>query len=227
VPRTRVKICGICRPQDAVAAARAGADAVGIVLDPRAGRYVSPQDAGEILASVPPFVTPVALFVDSSADDIKHILSILPFAAVQLHGSESPQLVADLKPLRIFKALHLNPADTTILKTWRDAVRDLQLTNLIGLLLESARPAGPPGGTGIASDFTALREMQSAGHFADLPPIILAGGLTPENVADAVRLLHPFSVDVSSGVESAHRQKSPAKMEAFIRAVRQADGQIH
>lgn len=223
VPRTRVKIDGICRPQDAAEAARAGADAVGIVLDPSAGRYVPPDHARKILAAVPPFVTTIGIFVNASAEEIKRILALLPFAAVQLHGKESPQLVADLKPIRVLKALHLTPGDPAILQTWRDAIRDLQLTNLIGLLLETARPSGAPGGTGIPSDFDALQEMQSAGHFADLPPIIAAGGLTPDNVADAIRLLHPFAVDVSSGVESAHRQKSAEKIAAFIRAVRDAD----
>jgi phosphoribosylanthranilate isomerase len=224
VPRTRIKIDGICRPEDALAAATAGADAVGVVLDPTAHRFVPATDAAKIIAVVPPFVTTMAIFVNASADEIKRVHATVPFALVQLHGNESPQLVADLKPIRILKALHLTPGDATPLQTWRAAIRDLQLTNLIGLLLESARPTGHVGGTGIASNFSALRDFQAAGHFADLPPIIPAGGLTPENVADVVRLLRPYGVDVSSGVESARRQKSPEKIAAFIRAVRTADG---
>ena len=102
---------------------------------------------------------------------------------------------------------------------------DLQLTNLIGILLEA--PGGGPerGGRGIANDFAGLRAMQTAGEFAGLPPMIAAGGLTPANVGEVVRLLHPFAVDVSSGVESARREKSADKMEAFLRAVRAGDGQ--
>jgi phosphoribosylanthranilate isomerase len=224
VPRTRVKICGVCRPEDAIAAARAGADAIGINFDPNAGRYVNRDDAAIILDAIPPFVTPIGIFVNATAEEIKRQLSKLPLAAVQLHGNETPQLVAQLKPIRVIKVLHLARGDAGALQTWRQAIRDLELTNLIGLLLETARPSGAPGGTGIIGDFGAMREMQSAGHFADLPPIILAGGLTPDNVADVVRLLHPFAVDVSSGVESAHRQKSPERIDAFIRAVRMADG---
>jgi phosphoribosylanthranilate isomerase len=227
VARTRIKICGICRPEDAAAAAHAGADAIGVVLDPSARRYVSPEDARKILAVVPPFVTPVGLFVNASADEIRRVLGIVPFAAVQLHGEESPQLVADLKPIRVIKALHLTPGDAAPFRIWRDAIRDLQLTNLIGLLLETAHPAGPPGGTGIAGDFADMRKMQTAGHFADLPPIIVAGGLTPGNVALAILRLHPVAVDVSSGVEIAHREKAANRIESFIRAVRLADDSAH
>jgi len=220
-----VKICGVCRPQDAAAAASAGADAIGMVFDPNGVRRVSVEDAGRILAALGPFVTPVGLFVDASAGEIRRVLGAVPLGAVQLHGEESPQLVAELKPMRVIKALHLAAGDTATLGTWRSAVADLQLTNLIGILLET--PSGGPerGGTGIANNFAGLRAMQTAGHFAGLPPIIAAGGLTPANVGDVVRLLHPFAVDVSSGVESARREKSADKIEAFVRAVRAADGQ--
>lgn len=221
--RTRVKICGVCRPEDAAAAARAGADAIGINLHPQASRYAPPEDAAKILAAIPPLIAPVAVFVNESAEEIRHLIADLPVAAVQLHGNESPQLVAQLKPIRVIKALHVSPKDSSILQIWRQAIRDLQLTNLIGVLVETARPTGPTGGTGIAGDFSSMRKMQDAGQFADLPPMILASGLTPENVGDAVRLLRPFAVDVASGVEAAHRQKSAEKIEAFIRAVRLAD----
>src|ERR1700688_3204946 len=98
--RIRVKICGICRPQDAAAAATAGADAIGIMMDSRAGRFVSPENAKQILAAVPPFVTTIALFMDAAADEIRNVLRELPFSAVQLHGDESPEMVAELKPIR-------------------------------------------------------------------------------------------------------------------------------
>lgn len=220
--RVRVKICGICRPQDAAAAASAGADAIGIVMDRRAGRFVSADGAEKILEAVPPMVMSVALFVDAPADEIKNVLRTVPFSAVQLHGDESPELVAELKPIRVIKALHLTAGDAGPLIKWRNAVRDLRLTNLIGVLVESARPAGPRGGTGIASDFTGLRQMKSAGEFDGLPPMILAGGLTAENVGEAIRLLQPYAVDVSSGVEAAHREKSASRMELFVQTARRA-----
>jgi phosphoribosylanthranilate isomerase len=217
--RTRVKICGICRPEDALAAARAGADAIGMVFDAEAGRCVREADVPGILAVVPPFVSRVALFVNHSVEDIKSVLQDHPFSAVQLHGDESPEFVDDLKPTRVIKAIHLAPGDMEPIELWRGAIRELQLTNLAGILLETPRTGEKRGGTGVPNNFAALREMQAAGNFEGLPPIILAGGLTPENVADAIRLLHPYAVDVSSGVEAAPRKKSAEKIEAFIWAV--------
>ena len=220
MPRTRVKICGVCRSQDAAAAAQAGADAVGIVFDPASRRCVSVDDAIEIVAATPPFVMPIGLFVNASADEIRRILRLVPLAAIQLHGDEPPELVAELKPIRIIKALHLAAGDVATLDRWRAAIGDLKLTNLIGILLETASTGPARGGTGVANDFPALHALQSAGQFAGLPPIIAAGGLTPANVGEVVRLMRPFAVDVSSGVESAPRDKSAKKMEAFVRAVR-------
>ncbi|MGA2440377.1 MAG: phosphoribosylanthranilate isomerase [Tepidisphaeraceae bacterium] len=223
--RTRVKICGICRPPDAGAAASAGADAIGMVFDRDSGRHVSVDDAGAILAAVGPFVTSVGLFVNASAGEIRSILGTVHLGAVQLHGDETPRLVAELKPIRVIKAVHLAAGDSATLAAWRAAIADLQLTNLIGILLETPNRGPQRGGAGIANDFAGLEAMQSAGDFAGLPPIIAAGGLTPANVGEVVRLLHPFGVDVSSGVEGARREKSADKIEAFVRAVRAADGQ--
>ena len=135
--RTRVKICGICWPEDALAAARAGADAIGMVFDPEAGRCVREADVPGILAVVPPFVSRVALFVNHSVEDIKSVLQDHPFSAVQLHGDESPEFVDDLKPTRVIKAIHLAPRDTEMIELWRGAIRELQLTNLAGILLET------------------------------------------------------------------------------------------
>jgi phosphoribosylanthranilate isomerase len=220
--RTRVKICGVCRSQDAAAAARAGADAIGIAFDPTSKRCVSADDAIKITAAIPPFVTPVGLFVNATADEIRRILEIVPLAAVQLQGDEPPEFVAKLKPIRILKVLHLKAGDTALLDRWRTAIRDLELTNLIGILLETPSTGAARGGTGIANDFSGLAAMKAAGGFANLPPISIAGGLTPANVGEVIRMLRPFAVDLSSGVESALREKSPEKMEAFIRAVHAA-----
>ncbi len=221
--RTRIKICGVCRPQDAAAAAQAGADAIGISFDPTSKRCITVNDAIKIAAEIPPFVTLVGLFVNATADDIRRIERLVPLAAIQLQGDETPEFVAELKPSRVLRALHLAVGDTDMLKTWRAAIRDLQLTNLIGLLLETPSTGPARGGTGIANNFTGLAAMQTAGDFADLPPIIIAGGLNPANVGDVVRLMHPYAVDVSSGVESALREKSPEKIQAFVRAVRAAE----
>jgi phosphoribosylanthranilate isomerase len=221
--RTRVKICGVCRPQDAATAAHAGADAIGIIFDPTSKRYVTTDEAVKIVAEIPPFVTPVGLFVNATADDIRRIERLVPLAAIQLQGDETPEFVAGLKPLRVVKALHLTVGNTDMLKTWRAAIRDLQLANLIGLMLETPSTGRPRGGTGVANNFQGLAAMQAAGDFADLPPIIAAGGLNPANVGDVVRFMRPYAVDVSSGVESALREKSPEKIQAFVRAVRAAE----
>jgi phosphoribosylanthranilate isomerase len=222
VPRTRIKIDGICRPQDAAVATRAGVDAVGIILDPTAGRHVSTQTAAKIVEAAGPLVTTLGVFVNASVDEIQKTFALIPLNVAQLHGDETPQFVADLKPIRVIKALHLAPGDTTTLHTWRQAIADLHLTNLIALVVESARPTLERGGTGIASDFAHLHDLQSRGQFKNLPPVIVAGGLTPQNVGDVVRLLRPYAVDVSSGVESTHREKSTEKLEDFVRAVREA-----
>jgi phosphoribosylanthranilate isomerase len=217
-----VKICGICRPEDGVAAARAGADAIGLVFDPTAGRCISIEDAAKIAAVLPPYVSAVGLFVNARPEEIRRVAALLSLSSVQLHGEESPQTVADLQPIRAIKVLHLSAGDTKLLANWRNAIEELGLTNLAGILLETA--GGPHrGGTGIANDFAGLRDMRDAGHFDGLPPVIVAGGLTPENVGEVVRMLRPYAVDVSSGVESARRQKSSQKIEAFIAAVREAD----
>jgi phosphoribosylanthranilate isomerase len=222
MPRTRIKICGLCRPQDAAAAAQAGADAIGLVFAPNAARCVSLDLAREIIAALPPFVMPIGLFVDATAAAIRQTMQSVPLAAIQLHGHESPQLVADLPPTPGLKALHLSAGDAALLHQWRQSIADLRLTNLIALLLET--PAAPaPGGTGLSNDWQALHALRQSGNFQSLPPLIAAGGLTPHNVTDVVRLLRPYAVDVSTGVESAHRQKSPEKIAAFIQAVRTAD----
>lgn len=206
-----------------MAAARAGADAIGINFDPSAGRCVSMEEARGIVEGLPAMVSAIGVFVNQSAQEIRRVALELGLGGVQLHGEESAEVVASLRPIPVIKVLHLRAGDGALIAKWREAIGDLQLTNLGGVLLETA---GAPqrGGTGIVNDFSGLGEMQRAGAFEGLPPIILAGGLTAENVGQVVRMLRPFAVDVSSGVESGRRQKSVGKIEAFIGAVRDADG---
>jgi phosphoribosylanthranilate isomerase len=223
--RTRVKICGICRVEDALAAAALGADAVGLVLHRSAGRFVSMESAERILAALPPFVTPVGLFVDAPTAEIQLVTKALGLRHVQLHGNESPQAVGELRGLIVLKALSVRV--TTFAKDladWRKCIADLALTNLRGLILESPpSPGTETGGTGVVNDWQTIVAAQEAGAFAGLPPIIAAGGLRADNVGNVVRTLRPWAVDVSSGVESARREKSGVKIGAFIAAVRAAD----
>lgn len=221
--RTRIKICGVCRPQDAIVAARAGAHAIGVVLHERASRYVTPEAAEAILAVLPPFVTPVGLFVDAPPGEVVKTARELGLRHVQLHGRESPEDVRAVAPLVVVKAVAVERGRfEQTLAGWREAIRTLGLTNLAGFVLETAG-TGKPGGTGVANDWQTVIDAQRAGAFDGLPPIVAAGGLTPETVGDVVRAVRPYAVDVSSGVEGSLRHKSEERIAAFVRAVREAD----
>jgi phosphoribosylanthranilate isomerase len=207
MPRTRVKVCGITRPEDALAAARCGADAIGLVFYDASPRAVDVPAAQAITAVLPPFVSTVALFVDAPPERVRAVLEAVPVDLVQLHGDEPPEACRAVgKPY--VKALRMRPG-----RDVREAAR--AYGDARGLLLDTYRP-GVPGGTGAAFDWSEVPH--------DLPlPVILAGGLEPGNVADAIARVHPYAVDVSGGVEQSKGRKDPAKIEAFLAAVRRAD----
>ncbi len=196
----RVKICGITRLEDALQAATAGADALGWVFYDKSPRHVSAQQAAAICEILPPFITRVGLFVDASADDVKSVLQSVSLDLLQFHGNESPVFCAQFgKPY--IKAVRVHAA-TDLLKYAAD------FETACGLLLDAYVP-GVPGGTGESFDWKLIP--------ANFPkPIVLSGGLTPENVADAVQQTHPWAVDVSSGVESSKGIKDPHKVTQFI-----------
>jgi phosphoribosylanthranilate isomerase len=215
--RTRVKICGITRVEDALAAARHGADAIGIVMHRHAKRYVPMATARQIVGALPPFVTPVALFVDAPTQEILDTARDLSVRHVQLHGHEMPDEIAPLLPLRVIKAVRVTRMGLKEdLLRWRGAA-----PNLTGIVLETPS-ARDGGGTGVPNDWDFIESATQAGDFTGLPNIIAAGGLTPETVADVVRRIQPWAVDVSSGVESSIGIKSEEKIAAFCRAVREA-----
>jgi phosphoribosylanthranilate isomerase len=214
--RTRVKICGVGHVEDALAAARAGADAVGLVFHPDSRRSVQPQRALEILAALPPFVSPVGLFVDLPISAIWDAVRSLNLRHVQLNGHESAEQVAELRGLTVLKAIRVDPNTFgPELEQWRRDIQRLKLSHLQGFVLETA---GAVGGSGVANNWDLVAQHRKRGDFVGLPPIIAAGGLTPDTVADVVRAVHPWAVDVSSGVESSPGRKSPEKIAAFIRA---------
>lgn len=220
MPRTRIKICGVRRVADALAAADAGADAVGIILHPASRRNVSLEVAREIIAALPPFVTPVGLFVDESVPTVVRIANELGLRHVQLNGDESPQFVANLAPLRVIKALRVDRETFgQTLSTWRDAYCTTDLRHLCGIVVEPAHTKFP-GGTGVANDWSTVTAAIATGAFEGLPPLIAAGGLNPGNVAAVVRQVKPYAVDVSSGVEDGVvGEKSAAKIRSFIGAI--------
>jgi phosphoribosylanthranilate isomerase len=209
----RVKICGITRPDDGRHAARAGADAIGLVFYPPSPRYVSPRQAADIVAALPPFVTTVGLFVDAPPEQIAALLEQVPLDMLQFHGDESPEYCAAFQRPWI-KALRMRDGVDPRAEADRYGAAGAR-----GLLVDSYVP-GVPGGTGERFDWDRLP--------ADPPlPLVLAGGLDPANVAEAVRRVRPWAVDVSGGVEvlgvDGRRQggiKDPGAVSAFIRAAR-------
>ena len=199
--RTRVKICGITRPEDAQEAIAAGADALGFVFYKPSPRYITPEAARDIIRQLPPFVTTVALFVNEPAADIERTVNVTGCDLIQFHGDEPADFCEQfnrpwIKALRVKDAASLR----NLLNEYRNAR---------ALLLDSYRP-GVPGGTGETFNWDLIPD--------DLPrPLILAGGLTPENISSAVQQLQPYGVDVSGGVEAQKGIKDPDKIHAFIR----------
>jgi phosphoribosylanthranilate isomerase len=206
----RIKICGITNLQDALAAANAGADALGFMFYERSKRWVTADAVAKITRELPPFVLRVGVFVDASPETVRDIAGTCGLTALQFHGGESPQYCSRFS-LPVIKAIRL--ADKSSLSQLADYETS-------ALLLDSAVP-GQLGGTGEKGDWQLAQEANKAGR-----RIILAGGLTPANVAQAVREVQPYGVDVSTGVESAPGRKDQQKVAAFIRAVRGAAAEM-
>ncbi|HSD97137.1 MAG TPA: phosphoribosylanthranilate isomerase [Sulfuricaulis sp.] len=204
--RTRVKICGITRIEDAIAAAQAGADAIGFVFDLKSPRHVHPDQALKITRALPPFITTVGLFVNPAPDTVEGVLGHVPLDLIQFHGNEKPEQCRRYHRLYI-KAIHMKP-DVDL----REMAR--LYGDAAGLLLDTY-VADAAGGSGQAFDWNRI--PQNLGK-----PVILAGGLTPQNVAEAVRKVRPFAVDVSSGVEHSKGIKDANKISAFIEEVKNA-----
>ena len=204
MPVVRSKICGITRVEDALAAAEAGADAIGLVFYARSPRAVSVQQARAIVAALPPFVTSVGLFVNASRCELNEILEAVPLDLLQFHGDETAVDCAGYHRPYI-KALRVRPGEDI-------RARCADYPQAAGILLDTFVP-GVPGGTGEAFDWSLVPENPGC-------PIILAGGLTPDNVAAAVRQVRPWAVDVSGGVEARKGVKDAEKVRAFVGAVR-------
>jgi len=219
--RTRIKICGIRRPEDALIAADAGADAVGIVCYREAFRYVPTEAARRIAQALPAFVTSVALFVDADPDEVNAVQSQVGTTCVQLHGRESPAVARQVRSA-VIKAIRVDRGTfERELDDWRHAIAQGGLEHLRGFVLETA--GAGVGGTGQANDWGFIQGVVEKGGFQGLPPVIAAGGLTPETVGAVVRAIRPWAVDVSSGVERVKGEKAPDLVEAFVIAVRDAD----
>jgi phosphoribosylanthranilate isomerase len=205
--RTQVKICGITSVADGLAAAGAGADMIGLVFFEQSPRYLTLPAASEISRVLPPFVLRVGVFVNPAEEFVLRAIAGCHLGLLQFHGDEPPDFCTRFGLISI-KAQRVRDAES--LKKLGDFQTDA--------LLLDAYSANGLGGTGEKFNWELAKDAQKFGK-----PIFLAGGLTPENVADAVRSVRPFAVDVSSGVESAPGKKDAGKVRAFIQAVRQAD----
>ena len=199
---TRIKICGIKHLDDALKAVECGADAIGLIFVEKSPRYSSLAAARVVAESLPPFVTTVGLFMDAPAETVREALKVVPLNLLQFHGDESPAF-CDQFGLPYIKVLRM-----------RDNVNVVafaqEYPNAAGILLDTYHEKG--GGTGQTFDWSLIPE--------DMPlPLILAGGLNPENVASAVERVKPYAVDVSSGVESEPTIKDHKKIEQFIKEV--------
>jgi phosphoribosylanthranilate isomerase len=205
--RTRVKICGLTRDRDVLAAADLGADAVGLVFYDPSPRSVEIDQARRLLDLLPPFVTAVGLFVDADPDYVRAVLASVPIDLVQFHGDESAGYCSGFDRPWI-KAIRMRPGVDLIA-----AERDYRGAQ--GLLLDTYDP-GTAGGTGRSFNWGLIPQPLAS-------RVVLAGGLNPGNVADAIRRVRPWGVDVSGGVESAKGIKDQAAMAAFMQEVRHGD----
>lgn len=207
---TRIKICGITRAEDALAAAHSGADAIGLVFYQRSPRHVSITQAAHLAAVLPPFVSVVGLFVNAEAAFVRKVLANVPLDLLQFHGDETPEYCAQfdrpyIKAIRVKAGVDLLQCAS-------------EFRSAKGLLLD-AHVEGIPGGTGATFDWALIPKQ--------LPlPVILSGGLDAENVAAAIKQVRPYAVDVSSGVEASKGIKDAAKIASFINEVKKIDVQL-
>ena len=203
--RTRVKICGITRVEDALAAVNAGADAIGLVFYAPSPRCVSVAQAQKIVAAIPPFVSVVGLFVNAPTAEIQFILSQVRLDIIQYHGDETPDVCKQIN-LPYYKAIRVK-ADTNLLQY------ALEFESAKALLLDTYTEAAF-GGTGQVFDWNLIPKNMTK-------PVILAGGLTAENLVHAIKQVQPYAVDVSGGVEVVKGIKDIAKIAAFMQGVKE------
>jgi phosphoribosylanthranilate isomerase len=204
--RVRIKICGMTRTEDVAEAARLGVDAVGLVFYPKSPRNVGIDQARALVAALPAFVTVTALFLDPSRDDVQRVLDNVRVELLQFHGVEPAEFCRGFGRPYI-KAVPMGGQ--------ADVAEYARRHSAAAALLLDSHAAGQRGGTGVSFDWASLPKVEG-------PPLILAGGLNPSNVATAIRIVRPYGVDVASGVESAPGIKDTEKMAAFVREVTHA-----
>ncbi len=217
--RVRVKICGLRDPKQALRIAQMGADAIGLMFA-SSPRWVSPEQARAVTDVLPPMVWAVGVFVDSDAAMINHVAARAGLSAAQLHGDEPPEIVEQLE-CPVIKAFRVrDPRWIDEVDAWLDGVRSHRRVKAV--LLDAHSPDAR-GGTGQRFNWDWVADARAAGRLGGLPPLILSGGLDAGVVSDAIDLVQPWAVDVSTGVESAPGVKDLRKVEDFIGATREGD----
>lgn len=213
----RVKICGVTTPDDADSCVEAGADAIGLNFYPPSPRYVPRDVARAVARRIPPTVSKVGVFVNAPLEEVRKTCDDVGLDAVQLHGDESPQMVSQLAEYRLIKAFRCARPDPEQVSQYLLACAALA-GRLEAVLIDACR-SGSYGGTGQVAEWSLVRQLRA------LPisvPVILAGGLRPENVAAAIEATRPAAVDTASGVESGPGRKDPARVREFVRRAREA-----
>ena len=208
----RVKICGVTKPEDVKLAAELGAHALGLNFHPESPRCLSPAAAADLVRRIPPFVATVGVFVNWEAEPVLALCQALGLTSAQLHGDEPPPVVESIaRRLAVIKALRVGQGTTgSEFSRFRSAT---------AFLLDTA-VSGQYGGTGVTGNWHAARTA------AQKQRIILAGGLTPENVGEAIRIVRPYAVDVASGVEARPGKKDPGKLRTFFEEVARANREL-
>lgn len=207
----RIKICGVTCPEDALAVSAAGADCIGLNFYDKSVRYLPPERAAEVVGSIPDQVLKAGVFVNAPLAEIRELAELFALDFVQLHGDEPPEAIAELANLRVIKAFRLGPEGIATVAEYLE--RCYQLAAMPAMVLLDAFQAGAYGGTGQIVDWAAAREFHDLGAG---PSLVLAGGLTPENVRDAIAAVRPAAIDLASGVESSPGRKDPAKLAALF-----------
>jgi phosphoribosylanthranilate isomerase len=213
----QIKICGITTPDDAAVVARAGADAVGLNFYARSPRFLQSEQARRIVEAVPRGIIKVGLFVNASRDDVCRTFDDLHLELVQLHGDEPPEFLAQLGGRPVMRAFRVGEAGLSPVVAYLERCR--HFGRLPRLVLIDSLASGSYGGTGKVVNWEIIRSFPRPDWF---PPIVLAGGLAPENVGDAIRSVAPAAVDVASGVESSPGRKCPELVRRFVQAAREA-----
>jgi len=200
---TKIKICGITNLEDALIACKLGADVLGFIFSPKSQRQIAPDRAEQIISKIPPFIKSVGVFVNQSTEDIKKLQKRCGFDVIQLHGNESPTFCNSFKQ-KVIKAIHIEDKSDLFKMTEYKVSAFVLDTKVKGMF----------GGTGKTFDWQLAIEAKKLG------PVILSGGLTPENVAEAIGKVEPYAVDVATGVEVQPGIKDPDKLQAFIESAK-------